>query len=106
MAAEVARANGVDLVNSPDGTGDECRYPTTQYTDEGSPNVFVGSHAVVRLGDKMSEHGGPRCIPHAPALSVASSSVFINGRGVGRKGDMYGDDHEIITGSSTVFVGG
>lgn len=106
MAAEAARADRVDRVDSPDGTGDGCRYPTTQYTDEGSPNVFIGDHPAVRLGDKMSEHNGPGCNPHAPALSVASTTVFINGKGAGRKGDFYGGTHEIVTGSSTVFIGG
>ncbi|AKF12740.1 hypothetical protein PHIM7_195 [Sinorhizobium phage phiM7] len=105
---EAARKDQQDDVHSPDGTGDCCGDPTTQKTDEGSNNVFVNGFGVVREGDKMITHNsddGGCCVPHAPVLTTFSSSVYINGKRAGRKGDMY-EDHEIITGSTSVFIGG
>jgi hypothetical protein len=39
------------------------------------------------------------------ALTSFSSSVFVNGKGVGRIGDEY-SGHTISSGSSNVFAGG
>lgn len=105
---EAARKDQHDDVQAPDGTGECCADPSIQKTDEGSDNVFVNGIGIVREGDKMIVHNypGPCCDPHAPVLTTFSSTVFINGKGAGRKGDMYGGDHEIITGSSNVFIGG
>lgn len=106
---EVARKDQIDTVASPDGEGACCAFPSTQYTDEGSDNVFVNGIGVVREGDKMIPHtsdDGGCCVLHSPVLDSYSSSVFINGKRVGRKGDTYGGDHVISSGSTTVFVGG
>ncbi len=101
----VARKNGEDSVNTPDG-GPNCG-PATFATDKGSDNVFANSIGVVRAGDKMKSHGDSdnECEPHAPALSTFSSTVFINGCGCGRKGDEYSLNHIISTGSPNVFAG-
>lgn len=107
MANLVARGNQQDLVNSPDGSGECCAFPSIQRTDQCSSKVFVAGFGVVRLGDAMQVHNfdGPCCNPHAPVLSSASSKVFVEGRGVGRKGDAYGGDHVIQTGVSRIFIG-
>jgi len=101
----VARKNSTDTVASPDGTGDECGYPTTQSTAEGSGDVFCNNIGVVRAGDKMITHPHPpNCTPHAPALSSFSPNVFANNKKVGRIGDVYGGDHPISSGSANVFA--
>ena len=67
--------------------------------------------AATRLGDNSTGHDA--CPP--TALITASSNVFINGKGAGRKGDMYAShscaahpahDDTINGGSSTVFING
>ena len=102
-----ARKAGVDTVASPDGAAICCPAPTTQYTNVGSNNVFVNAIGSVRLGDIMNVHPypGPCCAPHAPALSSASTTVFVNGQGRGRYNDYY-SDHRRSSGSSNVFAGG
>lgn len=47
--------------------------------------------------------GGEGC--PAP-LTTGSSTVFVNGKGIGRIGDQYTSDNTIISGSSNVFAGG
>jgi uncharacterized Zn-binding protein involved in type VI secretion len=106
---EAARKQSVDTVASPDGSGVCCVDPTTQSTDIGSDNVFVNGIGIVREDDPMIPHtsdDGGCCVQHAPRLSTYSSTVFINGKRAGRKGDMYGGDHQISSGSSNVFFGG
>ena len=104
---EVARGNSADTVASPDGTGKNCRFPTTQSTSQCSGNVFADGIGVVRQGDDMIPHPeAGDCMLHEPALSSGSGTVFVNGRGIGRKGDAYGGDHTITSGSSNVFAGG
>jgi uncharacterized Zn-binding protein involved in type VI secretion len=48
---------------------------------------------------------GIACVPHQVPLTKFSSTVFVNGKGVGRKGDEY-SGHTITSGSSNVFAGG
>ena len=64
-----------------------------------------------RLGDSSTGHDA--CSP--TELMTASENVFINGKGAGRKGDIYAihgcDEHtshndSISEGSSTVFING
>lgn len=103
-----ARKDSVDTVASPDGSGICCVSPSTQSTDKGSGNVFYNGVGAVRKDDPMIVHDypGPCCNPHAPILSTYSSTVFINGKNAGRKGDAYGGDHIISSGSPDVFIGG
>ena len=113
----VVRKDSVDLVKSPDGTGDKCLDETIQSTDLGSPNVFANSIGVVRAGDAMITHPGPNCVPHTPTCSTYSPNVYANFLNVMRLGDIYkiggtGPDspgiglipHEAITGSGNVFA--
>ena len=101
-----ARANSVDSVASPDGTGDQCLLPTTQSTDTGSTNVIINGNGALRKGvDTVIPHPGPGCGTHAPVLSSGSGNVFVNGKGAGRKTDSY-NGHVITSGSGNVFING
>lgn len=102
---EVARKDGKDTVD----TGHGC--DSTTVTDEGSSNVFINGIGAVRAQDLCEPHlvdsvsfPVPICVEHTVALSTFSSSVFVNNRGIGRKGDAY-NGHTITSGSSNVFAG-
>jgi uncharacterized Zn-binding protein involved in type VI secretion len=113
--AEAARGNGIDLVNTvhpavgdldPDD-GIACDAdPIIVGTDACSSDVLVNGTGIVRQGDAVESHTFPSCSTHAPGLTTFSSTVLINGKAAGRKGDVYGCGAQIITGSSTVFIGG
>jgi len=109
MAQSVARGAGSgDTVASPDGSGVCCAFPSTQYTDACSTNVFVGGYGVVRFGDAMIVHNydGPCCDPHAPTMDTGCSpTVFVNTFKMAAVTSQYGGDHPISSGSATVSVG-
>lgn len=112
---EAARGNGVDSVNTvhpavgdldPDD-GIACdAAPTTTATDACSGNVFAEGNGIVRAGDAVESHTFPSCATHAPGLVSFSGTVFINGKGAGRKGDTYGCGAQITSGAGTVIIGG
>ena len=100
----VARKSGKDTVKSPDGSGDHCRSPSTQATDEGSGDVFVNNIGVVREGDKMKAHPeAGDCASHAPTLSTFSGNVYANNKKLGRLNDEY-SGHVISSASGDVFA--
>lgn len=112
----VARMLQVDTVDCVDGTPGTpcdggaksiCDNPSIQATEAGSGDVRVNGIGVVRLGDAMKSHPAPvcGCAPHAPTLSVVSTLVRANGRGIGRIGDLYGGGHVISSGSGNVSDG-
>jgi uncharacterized Zn-binding protein involved in type VI secretion len=101
----IARASGTDSVASPHGTGRNCTSPTTQATAAGSGDIIVNNKGAVREGDAMTTHNQPGCTPHAPGLSSFSSTVYANGKRVGRLGDVYGGEHKITSGSADIIVG-
>lgn len=88
---EAVRGSSTDLTTGPHGI-----IPT----DTGSSTVFVNGMPMVRVTDKTVPHDD------LPILLSASGTVFVNGLGAGRKGDIYiGEvEHLIITGSSTVWI--
>lgn len=97
----VARKNGTDSV----ATNHGC--DTTTVTDQGSSDVFVNDIGAVRAGDLCEPHTTPvgdSCVPHTVPLSSYSGTVFVNGKGIGRKGDFY-NGHQITSGSGNVFAG-
>lgn len=99
---EVARKGGKDSIDTNHG----CDASTV--TKEGSEDVFVNGIGAVRKDDKCEVHtvpSGPACVPHQVALTTYSSTVFVNGRNIGRKGDFY-NGHELTSGSEDVFAGG
>ena len=75
---------------------------------QGSPNVFVNGIAWSRQGDNNTTHLLPPivCIPHAAPIASGSSTVFINGRGAGRIGDVITGCTSVAAGSPNVFAGG
>lgn len=75
----------------------------------GSGNVFVNGRAVSCQGDMNSPHlipSGSRCVIHAAPITTGSTTVKINGKGVGRVGDPLTGCTAVASGSSNVFAGG
>ena len=103
----VARASNTDTVSSLTGAGYLCGSPMMTTTGvDGSPNVFVNGIAVVRQGDLVGVHPRAGCSTDVSTLSTYSSTVFVNGLGIGRIGDQYTSDNTITSGSTNVFAGG
>lgn len=86
-------------------TGHGCWPPRANI--EGSPNVFVNGIPVHRQGDAWGAHTCPP-IPetHSSVLGSGSSTVFVNGKQLGRIGDPVACGSAVATGSSNVFAGG
>tara|TARA_Y100000385_G_C13066694_1_gene627059 strand:- start:1432 stop:1794 length:363 start_codon:yes stop_codon:yes gene_type:complete len=116
----VARKDGSnDVVNTTHvATGDAapddgsvCDAATLNVkTDQGSGDVFVEGHGVVRQDDTVENHAiGGTCSNHAsaPKLTSFSPDVYANGKKLGRKGDQYSCSATItsIT-QTTVFANG
>lgn len=101
---EAARGDGTETVASPDGSGPGCVNPLTTATDECSAKVFAEGIGIVREGDQVAVHPKAGCSDDTSVLTTFSSKVTIEGRGAGRKGDMYGDN-TITSGSSKVNIG-
>lgn len=84
-------------------TGDSCFPPRSNIA--GSPDVFVNGVPAHRQGDAWAVHCcGNSC--HGATLSVGSSTVFVNGKAVGRIGDSISDGARSAVGSQDVFAGG
>lgn len=69
--------------------------------------MFVNGLPVHRQGDAWAAHTCPP-IPetHASVLASGSSTVFANGKQVGRIGDPVACGSSVATGSENVFAGG
>jgi uncharacterized Zn-binding protein involved in type VI secretion len=102
---EAARGDGIDVVESLTGTGFLCGSPLTTATDECSPDVFANGTGIVREDDKVAPHPAAGCGPDESVLTTFSSTVYINGKRAGRKGDEYTPDNTITTGSPDIFIG-
>ena len=72
---------------------------------EGSPDVFVESKGVVRVGDSWAIHSCPKIPPHAGTQAEGSETVFINGKGIAREGDSISCGSKAMGGSRSVFAG-
>jgi len=101
----VARSNGNDVVLSQTGTGRLCMSPIQTATGSSGSNVYINGIQVVKIEDPVAPHPFAGCGPDTSLLTVASTTVFANGKGVGRIGDKYTSDNTIISGSQTVFSG-
>lgn len=90
--------------------GDQCTghgcWPPRPSTGA-SPNVFVNGIAVHRQGDAWAPHTCPS-IPetHASVLAAGSSTVYVNGKQIGRIGDPVACGSSVASGSGNVFAGG
>jgi len=85
-------------------TGHDCFPP--RVNDTSSLNVFVEGRGIHRQSDHWATHSCPDQGSHDSVLAVGSTTVFINGLGCGRIGDMIECGSMVLTGSSTVFAGG
>ncbi len=85
-------------------TGHGC-FPPRPSTGASS-DVFANGIAVHRQGDAWAVHGCPACVPHGGVLASGSSTVFVNGRQVGRIGDPVDCGSTVASGSADVFAGG
>lgn len=85
-------------------TGHGC-WPPRPSTG-GSPDVFANGIAVHRQGDTWESHTCP-AIPqtHASVLASGSTTVFANGRQLGRIGDPVACGSSVAAGSPDVFAG-
>jgi len=84
-------------------TGHGCFPPRAN--DEASPDVFVNSLGAHRVGDHWQTHCcGPSC--HDSVLANGSSTVFVNGKPLGRIGDAIACGSAVASGSGNVFAGG
>ena len=80
---------------------------STPMRDALSGDVIVNGTGVSREGDNNTVHlkPGVPCPPHAAPIAVGSTTVFANGKGVGRIGDAISGCTSVATGSSNVFAG-
>lgn len=101
----VARSSGEDDVLSRTGTGINCASPLQTTTGTGSSTVFINGIQVVKIDDPVAPHAFLGCGPDTSVLTTSSTTVFANGKGIGRIGDQYTNDNTIISGSSNVFCG-
>ena len=84
------------------GHGDFPPRPSTQ----GSPNVFVNGIPAHREGDSWAVHCNSQPVCHGGVLAKGSSTVFVNGKQLGRIGDPVSCGSSVATGSGNVYAGG
>ena len=72
----------------------------------GSPNVFVNGKPAHRQGDSWAVHCNSEPVCHGGNLASGSSSVYVNGKQLGRIGDPVNCGSNVATGSKNVFAGG
>tara|TARA_B110000240_G_C13043649_1_gene260242 strand:+ start:186 stop:482 length:297 start_codon:yes stop_codon:yes gene_type:complete len=76
---------------------------------QGSDNVKINGIGVSRQGDNNTPHllppNKPPCPGHSAGITSGSSTVFANGKGVGRVTDSISGCTSVAQGSSNVFAG-
>ena len=74
-----------------------------------STDVKVGGIGVSRAGDLNTPHLLPCgfiCCGHVAPITIGSTTVFANGKGIGRVGDALTSCTMVAQGSPNVFAGG
>ena len=74
-----------------------------------STDVKVGGIGVSRAGDLNTTHVlpcGVGCCGHVAPIATGSTTVFANGKGIGRVGDLLTGCTLVAEGSENVFAGG
>lgn len=73
-----------------------------------SSDVFINGIGVSRQDDNNTSHllPGAPCPSHSAAITTGSTTVFANGKGVGRIGDGISGCTSVAAGSPNVFAGG
>lgn len=76
--------------------------------DGHSPNVKCNGIPVSRQGDNNTSHKYPPipCDYHAAPITTGSTTVKVNGKGIGRIGDAISGCTSVAEGSPNVFAGG
>lgn len=69
---------------------------------QASPNVFANFLPVVRQGDAFAVHCTKHC--HQGVLASGSSTVYVNGKQIGRIGDWISCTDRVASGSNNVFA--
>ena len=69
---------------------------------QASPNVFANFLPVVRQGDAFAVHCTKPC--HQGVLASGSSTVYVNGKQIGRIGDRVSCTDQVASGSNNVFA--
>ena len=67
--------------------------------------MYVNGKAAHRSGDGWGVHCNDVPVCHASALGGGSSTVFVNGKALGRVGDPVACGSSVASGSSNVFAG-
>jgi len=95
----VCRGNSIDA---------DIPHCSTPLRDVCSSNVKVNGTGISRQGDNNTTHllPGAPCPAHAAAITTGSTTVFVNGKGCGRIGDVITGCTSVASGSSSVFAGG
>ena len=90
-------------------TGHSCTASAPVLASQRS--VYANGKRILVRGDKVKPHtilktagGRPRCITHGAKLTGSSRGVFVQGIGVGRKGDR-ADRGAMVGASFDVFAG-
>ena len=80
---------------------------STPMRDDCSDNVFVNGIGISRQDDNNTPHLLPPavCPTHAAPITTGSTTVFVNGKGCGRIGDVIAGCTKVATGSENVFAG-
>ena len=89
-------------------TGHICSSTTTIASPATDGTVHANNIDIIVVGAPTVSHPfppAPPCAPHVANLNAGSSTVFINGKAVGRIGDS-ADSGAMTSGSPNVFVGG
>ena len=71
-----------------------------------SSDVIINGLGVSRQDDSNTTHDDDACLPHTGAITTGSTTVFANGKGVGRIGDGITGCTAVAEGSPDVFAGG
>ena len=87
------------------GSGHES-WPATNVI-EASSDVITEGVGQARVGDALASHGSPSPSPvHGRTIAAGSSTVIVNGRKAVRIGDAVACGGLLVSGASTVNIGG
>lgn len=89
-----------------DATTGHDSYQPRPSTPNGSPDVIVNNHGVVRVTDGWPDHTDPGPPDtHGATQSGGSTSVFVNGLALARIGDAISCGDACAAGSPDVIAG-
>jgi uncharacterized Zn-binding protein involved in type VI secretion len=100
----VARGNGADAVFSLTGLGKLCAGPMMTVTGPSISKLVVGGIPVALQGDLVGPHPFAGCGPDVSVLTLASTKLKVDGRGVGMIGSLYTSDNIIVSAYPKLFV--